>query len=297
MNCTTSDRGFGFMDLLLRDSRVARLRRQTRLPLQGDPRESEAEAQRRLDRARNAPRDLGCAAEPPTISDGYLKDPQARTGGAHLHFEIPAIGHFAHAEPVERSAPDRAKGAHVGISNAVKKPGQRTRRVSRRDLQRIHAAGLTFAPGSRADHKIMGARKNWSEQFRHEFGPVAAVAIEKDDDVRVARRLGAGGAGAAVAPLPLSATMMSSTRSRGTARITSPIGSSSFSVGMTRATRGRRGSAAAGAGARAAIRGSSGDRSARKPRAERRSAARGGIPDNALRSRFRAGSVGSRRRA
>jgi len=83
----------------------------------------------------------------------------------------------------------------------------------------------------------------------------------------------------------LSITSTSSTMSRGTARTTSPIGSSSFSAGMMTDIRAREPRLAASAT------GSIAGRNSRRPLVARVTAKPGGSPDNAPRSRSRADSV------
>ena len=83
------------------------------------------------------------------------------------------------------------------------------------------------------------------------------------------------------------------------ARITSAIGSSSLSVGITSATRGRPcgGRTSTWACSGCAIRGSSADRSSRRQPMDARSAGRGEIPGSACHSRSRVESVGWHRPA
>ncbi len=51
----------------------------------------------------------------------HFENPEANSRGVHLHLQIPAIGLFAHPEPLERVAPNGPKWTHVGVTNAVKK--------------------------------------------------------------------------------------------------------------------------------------------------------------------------------
>src|SRR5215469_6053184 len=137
------------------------------------------------------------------MCDWHLEDAQPRPSGAHLHLEIPAVSHLAHAERIERLVTDGAKGAHVGVGNAVEQTSQRAGTVACHDLQRVHAAGLTLAACTRADHEVVCAAEDRAEQQRRELRPVAAIAVEEYDDVAVTRRPGPRCAGPAIAALPL----------------------------------------------------------------------------------------------
>ena len=63
---------------------------------------------------------------------------------AHLHFEVPAVGHLAHAEAEQCVAADRAHRSHVGIAHAIE---QRER--GRRSHSRRTAGGQFMLPRSR----------------------------------------------------------------------------------------------------------------------------------------------------
>ncbi len=77
---------------------------------------------RRLDAAAEISRDLGGAAAAAAIGDRNFENAQAGAGGAHLHLDVPAIGHLAHAEREQRIAADRPERAHVGVAHAVEHP-------------------------------------------------------------------------------------------------------------------------------------------------------------------------------
>src|SRR5215469_13027320 len=135
--CRTSDSGLGVIGLLLRGS-VSRVGWICAIrPLECDPRESEAEAQAGSQRTHDGTRYLGGAADAAAVRNGDLDDAQTGSRGAHLHLQVPAIGHLAHSEPVERLPSDRAEGAHVGISDAVEQMCQRTRNVASCYLQGV----------------------------------------------------------------------------------------------------------------------------------------------------------------
>jgi hypothetical protein len=50
-------------------------------------------------------------------------------------------------------------------------------------LLEIHAAGLALTARSRSDHKIVRAPREWIDQLIHELRAIAAVAIEKYNDI------------------------------------------------------------------------------------------------------------------
>src|SRR4029077_6929035 len=172
------------------------------LPFKCHARKGEADAQRGLERPLDGARYLGSASPTASMRDRHLEDAQPGTSCAHLHLEVPAVSHLAHAELFEGLAADGAEGAHVGIGNAVEQARQRAGTVSSRDLQRVHSAGLALVTGARADHEVVRAGQDWREQRRHELGLITAIAVEEYDDAAVTRGPGARGAGAAVAALP-----------------------------------------------------------------------------------------------
>ena len=86
-----------------------------------------------LSEPRSEPATFELAAEAAAIGDRQFDDAKARARHPHLHFQIPAIGHFAHAERQQGVAADGAERAHVGIAYAVEefrqpagqKPGEK----------------------------------------------------------------------------------------------------------------------------------------------------------------------------
>src|SRR5437899_5215297 len=72
--------------------------------------------------SRETSRHLRIAAAPPTVVDGNFQDAQPRSGGAHLHFDIPSIGELAHCELEQRLTPDRPQRAHIRVPNAIEEP-------------------------------------------------------------------------------------------------------------------------------------------------------------------------------
>ena len=260
-----------------------------------------------LTRAGEVARYLRHPAGPPAMRHRQLDDAQPGPRRAHLHFQVPAVGHLAHAEAEQHVAADRAHRSHVGIAHAIKHTKRGADRVSGEQLMGVHAAPLAHSASPRADREIRATLGDRRDEKRDRFRAVAAVAVEKHEDLAIGRRLGAGPAGAPVAAasslttpapaararstvpslLPLSTTMTRSTAPLGIAAMTPAIASCSSRVGMTAATLGRD----------IGITGSSADRSRRKRRAGSRSAAPRETPDSARRSRFPAASALSRRRA
>src|SRR5258708_38087694 len=66
---------------------------------------------------------------------------------------------------------------------------------------RSHASGLSLAASARTDRKIVLALDNRRDETRDQFRAIAAVAVEKHDDVVILGGLGASPAGPPVAAL------------------------------------------------------------------------------------------------
>ena len=64
--------------------------------------------------AAEAARDLRAATGASMIRDRNFKNAQPRTGRAHLHLDVPAIGHFAHPE-ASRASRRMARKAHISV--------------------------------------------------------------------------------------------------------------------------------------------------------------------------------------
>ena len=117
-----------------------------------------------------------------------------------------------------------------------------------------HAAALALAAGARADHEIGATLGDRRDEKRDQLRAVAAVAIEKHQDVAIGGGLGAGPAGPAVAALALADDRgaggagardgavaaaavddddLDRPHRAGSAATTPPIASSSLRVGMT----------------------------------------------------------------
>src|SRR5262249_21901084 len=100
---------------------------------------------------------LRTAAAPPTVVDWNLQNAQTRSGGAHLHFDIPSIGQLAHPELEQRLAPDRPQGAHIRIAHPVKKPHAPAGQATGGELMPGDASPLALAARARSNHEIAAA--------------------------------------------------------------------------------------------------------------------------------------------
>ena len=152
----------------------------------------------------HAARNLRHASRPPPLPHRNLYRPQAGGRHAHLHLQIPAERLLAHAEARQRVAADGAEGRHVGEARAVKKTDEQAGQMARHDLRRRQATRLTISQQARSQHEIGAAALDGCQHRRDHPRPVAAVAIDEEDDGAVRR--GGGDArhhGAAVAPLRL----------------------------------------------------------------------------------------------
>src|SRR4029077_4174051 len=104
--------------------------------------------------------------------DWDFKNAQLFSRCSHLHFQVPAVGLFAHSETGESFASDGAEWAHVGITNSVQYRHQRPGQASGEELLKIHAAGLAFSARARTDHKIMSAGQDRLDHALHKLGAI-----------------------------------------------------------------------------------------------------------------------------
>jgi hypothetical protein len=88
---------------------------------------------------------------------------------------------------------------HVGESHSVGELQQPAGEPPRHDLLPRQAARLAVAAHAGADHEIDAIGGEWAHQIGHERRNVAAVAIEKTDDLS-AHSSEASGAGTAITP-------------------------------------------------------------------------------------------------
>jgi methyl-accepting chemotaxis protein len=167
--------------------------------LHGNARERGHDFPARGQRAAQRTGNFGLAAEAAAIGHRHFQHAQPGAGDAHLHFQIPAVGQFAHAELEQCFAPDGAKRAHVGEAHAIEQAGQPARDQPGRNLVRRHAAGFALTGGARGDDEIVPAGADRSDH-RGDCGRiVGAVAVHEDNNVGVRGGLRARQAGKAVA--------------------------------------------------------------------------------------------------
>ena len=69
---------------------------------------------------RKLPVTFDCPPRAAAIVNWNFHDAQTGARCAHLHFEIPTISHFPHAQLKKGSAADGAKSRHIRVMHAVK---------------------------------------------------------------------------------------------------------------------------------------------------------------------------------
>jgi len=148
---------------------------------------------------RTAAGDLRGPAGAAMIGNRDLEDAQAGARRAHLHLDVPAIGHLVHAETEQKLAPNGAERAHVGVANAVEQAHPKAGQQSGGDLCRPIAAGLARPAQARRDHEVEFAGPDRSHQGADARRIVGAVAVHENHDLGVARGLRPGQAGPAIA--------------------------------------------------------------------------------------------------
>ena len=74
-----------------------------------------------------------------------FEDLEAGTRRPHLHLEVPAIGHLAHAEAFEHIGADRPEGAHVAVAHPVDEADHGSDDAAGEHLMDSHAPLLTRA--------------------------------------------------------------------------------------------------------------------------------------------------------
>src|SRR5208282_6701489 len=90
-------------------------------------------------------RDLRTASETAAVRYRKLEDPQSGTGRPHLHLEVPAIGHLAHAEARQRIGADCPEGAHVCVARSISEADGGANDVTSEGLVGSHAALFAHA--------------------------------------------------------------------------------------------------------------------------------------------------------
>src|SRR5207237_5544656 len=173
----------------------------TLAPLGGDARERCEDAPARHHCAAQVARDFRGPASAAAMRDRHFKDAQPGALRPHLHFKVPAIGAFAHREAHQRVAADCPKRAHIGVMDAVEQPHRPTDEPAGKELVSGHAAPLPLATAARADHKIVAATGDRLDETPDQLGAVAAVAVDKSDNVAILGGVSARPASAAVTAL------------------------------------------------------------------------------------------------
>src|SRR3954453_24164119 len=112
-----------------------------------------------------------------------LENAQTGSGRFHLHLQIPAVSFFAHSQLRQRSAADPAERRHIAIANSVEREDQKTGEITGQNLLRVHTASLAFTTGARPNHEVMYPRDDRIDQSRNKLRHIAAVTVEKNDDV------------------------------------------------------------------------------------------------------------------
>src|ERR1700751_4261279 len=92
--------------------------------------------------------DLRMAGEAATMRHRKLEDPESGTRRPHLHLEVPAIGHLAHAEARQRIGADCAEGAHVCVSGPIDEADGGADDEAGERLVNSHASVLTHPTGA-----------------------------------------------------------------------------------------------------------------------------------------------------
>src|SRR5438128_3226423 len=123
-----------------------------------------------------------------TVIDRNFENSETGTSSFHLHFQIPAVSFFFHRQSVQRVAPNRAKRAHVRVAHAVQDRHQPSYEPAGEDLLKIHAAGFAPAARARTDDEIEIPSNDRFDKLVNEFWAIAAVAIEKYDNVACGRK-------------------------------------------------------------------------------------------------------------
>ena len=185
--------------------------------------------------------DFGFSGETAAVRHGHFEYSQLGARGPHLHLEVPAIGHFAHAELLQSVGADRSECAHVGEAHSGRQT--RSRRLSRGrpapDGSPCYPAHVRPGCATRSRNRVR--RRRWVEReagsprvdrrHRHREKREFPLRLGAPRPRRSRRR---GRSRALVRPAPLlrrrappatvlsrlppSTTMISSTQARGTRR-------------------------------------------------------------------------------
>jgi hypothetical protein len=172
--------------------------------LQRNPQERRQNPNAGDKRSAQSPGHFRYTSSPAAVIDRDFQNAQPLFGRAHLHLQVPTVGLFAHSKTFQRLAANSAKRAHVGVTDTVKQREECSGEPASEELLKVHAAGLPFAAGTRADYEIMCAGNNRPDDLLHKLRAITSISIEKNDDVTIGRnRPNAGGAGSSVAAVRL----------------------------------------------------------------------------------------------
>src|SRR5881397_3784768 len=144
------------------------------------------------------PRDLR-AAHARATTHGHLDDPVPAPNRLDHHLGGPAVGLVLHAEVAEHAGGDRPERADVSEPDAVERTDQRRHHaVAHPLLERERAPGGAVTH-TRAEDQIGLARQHRAQHPRQLGRILVAVAVKKNEDVRVTGGQRAGQAGRAIA--------------------------------------------------------------------------------------------------
>ena len=153
----------------------------------------------RADRAAHRAAHLAPPARPRAVVDGHLDDAQAAERRLDLHLDGPAVVAVGHPEPAQRVGADRAERPEVGGPRAGEQVEQAHAHLRAEDRVPRLRPRQPAAAAARADHEVGAAVEDRRDDVARLRGVVAAVAVEEEQHVRVARGRDAGQAGAPVA--------------------------------------------------------------------------------------------------
>src|SRR5215472_1281820 len=87
--------------------------------LAGDPGEGREDPDTGFEGTAEGAGDLRTTGQAPAVGHWKLEDPEPGAGRPHLHFEVPAVGHFVHIQPIQRIGADSPERAHIAIAHSV----------------------------------------------------------------------------------------------------------------------------------------------------------------------------------
>jgi hypothetical protein len=125
------------------------------------------------------------AAPPAAMINRDFYDPTSGSGRAHLHFEIPSIGWLSHMEQAQTVDAHGAEWRHVGKAHAIGDAQEQAGEPASDDLLRRHATRLASTAQARAHNEVCLIRRNRPHDGGQKIGNIAAVAIEKANDLGV----------------------------------------------------------------------------------------------------------------